>query len=293
MDILKFMITISVLIPVYNSETLFSKCIESVLEQRVLPDEILISDDCPEFPVSRIIKKYNSSIIHYSLNSENIGRTKNYKKLLDQASSDYILILDGDDQLYNKDFIFDAKEILDNNEYIAFSGGCINSYEEIDIVKNLSNQSKSINGYKYFKSWFSYLGTLPHSSTIFKKKYAIDLNCYTLDIINTDILSQRMLLLHGDIFLSAKIYSQWNYTGHNSSSINLINDIINNYNTIYVPYKMALKKYKTSYSLIIWFLKATLKYCASTTHMYYNNKNWSSILKFYYSMVTKKYKKVL
>ena len=49
------------------------------------------------------------------------------------------------------------------------------------------------------------------------------------NIINTDIISQRLLLLEGDIYLSNKIYSQWNFTGENASSIREVDDFISNF----------------------------------------------------------------
>ena len=280
------MITISVLIPVYNSGELLVKCLDSVLGQVVAPDEILIYDDCPEFPSSDLIKNYKSPLLKYHLNNTNIGRTKNYKSLLDNASSDYVLILDGDDQLCNRNFISDAKNILKDNTYIAFSGGCVNNYHDINVVRTLSEYSKPINGYKYFKKWISAKQTLPHSSTIFKRDIAVKLNCYTKDIINTDILSQRILLLHGELYLSSEIYSQWNYTGFNSSSITSVIDFADNFDTINTPFISALSRYGCTISLLIWFFLSTIKYIGGVTKILLKT-NTVNLLLFYWQIISK------
>ena len=257
------MISISVLIPVYKSGNKLRSCIESVLSQEVLPDEILIFDDCPEYPMKEIIHSYSSSLISYKINEKNLGRTMNYRSLVDNSTSEYLLILDGDDNLIHDGFIKQAKNILSNNDLVIFSGGAKLVRENDIIEKKLVKQSQIYPGFDYFKLWINSKQTLPHASTIFKKEIVIKENLYTKNIVNTDIISQRCILLYGDIFLSNEIFSQWNFTGSNASNIIDIKESIYNIKTIITPFKKALKIKGFSLGLFVWFLNSTFRYLAS------------------------------
>jgi len=254
------MISISVLIPVYQSGDKLRSCIESILNQEVLPDEILIFDDCPENSMCKIVNSYSSPLISYKINKVNLGRTNNYRHLIDSSASEYLLILDGDDNLVNKSFIKQAKNILSENDFVIFSGGAKLVRKNDIIEKKLVSSSRSYSGYSYFKKWINAKQTLPHASTIFKKDIVIQQNLYSKDIINTDIISQRTILLFGDIFLSNELFSQWNYTGSNASDVKKLKELIENYNTILIPFKFALKIKGFSLSLFKWFFISSFRY---------------------------------
>ena len=262
------MVSISVLIPVYNSKDLLFSCIESVLSQDTLPDEIIIFDDYPEKNSKNIVEKFNSELISYTINNKNLGRTKNYLSLLKAATSSFVLILDGDDKLLRNDFICDAKKNITKNNIVLFSGGCLNNYKDFKIKRNLVLESQQLIGFKYFLSWYSPKQTLPHSSTIFNRKLALSIGCYSNDVINTDIISQRLLLLEGEIYLSNKIYSQWNFTGDNASSIREVDDFISNLETILLPYNRAVKKGYGSFTLSTWLVKSILKYISGVCRVF-------------------------
>ena len=50
--------SISVVMATFNGEDYIEKQLDSILEQSLVPDEIIICDDCSEDPTSMILEQY-------------------------------------------------------------------------------------------------------------------------------------------------------------------------------------------------------------------------------------------
>lgn len=112
---------IACIIPSYNYGAYLIEAIESVLRQTILPDEILISDDC-SFDETQIIaeeytKKY-PNLISYNRNSTNLGIVKHFNKAIDLTTSEYIFFLGADNRLLSN-YVEECSKILDSDENIA------------------------------------------------------------------------------------------------------------------------------------------------------------------------------
>lgn len=94
---------LSVIIPNYNNEKFLGKCIDSVLEQVLVPDEIIIVDDCSTDSSADIIREYEKkySAVKPIFLEKNVGVSSARNIGIMQASSDYITTLDADDFYYN------------------------------------------------------------------------------------------------------------------------------------------------------------------------------------------------
>ncbi|MBO6792753.1 MAG: glycosyltransferase family 2 protein [Balneolaceae bacterium] len=94
--------TFSQIIITYNSEKHIRKCLDSVLNQSVLPDEILIGDDCSSDNTRQILEEYKKkhpSLIRILFHKKNLGIAGNLNTCAREASSTYIGFLAGDDWL--------------------------------------------------------------------------------------------------------------------------------------------------------------------------------------------------
>ena len=59
---------ISIYVPVYNGEKTIEKCVNSILNQTLKPNKILIINDCSSDNTLEILKKYENKIkIHNNL----------------------------------------------------------------------------------------------------------------------------------------------------------------------------------------------------------------------------------
>ena len=91
---------ISIAMTTYNGEKYLSKQLESISNQSLLPDELVICDDASTDATASIIKEYALNapfVVRVYLNKENIGYTKNYEKVMSLTSGDLIFLCDQDD----------------------------------------------------------------------------------------------------------------------------------------------------------------------------------------------------
>lgn len=107
---------VSIGIPAYNRANKIGRTIESLLAQTYQNFEIIISDDCSPDDTRGICEKYKNKDMRicYVRQPHNVGMTKNFKYVLDQARGDYFFWA-GDDDWYHPNFISDLKNALDKN----------------------------------------------------------------------------------------------------------------------------------------------------------------------------------
>lgn len=100
---IKPMIDLTVLIPIFNHYDYLVECINSVLNQTVLPSEILLlNDNSSDIRVKILLKEYEEtykSIIKFIDFDKNIGISKIQNYGINIAKSKYIAFLDCDDYL--------------------------------------------------------------------------------------------------------------------------------------------------------------------------------------------------
>ena len=103
---------ISVALAAYNGSKFIIEQLDSILQQSIVPDEIVVCDDCSTDDTFDIVKEYSNEhpIVKVYKNDVNLGFIKNFEKAAKLCTGDYILFSDQDD-IWTKDHI----EILINN----------------------------------------------------------------------------------------------------------------------------------------------------------------------------------
>lgn len=86
---------ISVIIPVYNGEKYVGEAINSVLNQQILPFEIIVVDDGSTDSTESVCKSYGDKLIY--LKQENQGAAAARNLGVNKASGAYLAFLDADD----------------------------------------------------------------------------------------------------------------------------------------------------------------------------------------------------
>ena len=83
---------ISIIIPVYNTQKFFKKCIESVIEQTYKNIEIIIINDCGTDNIEKIILDYKEkdNRIIYKSNKRNLGVGQSRNIGLELSKGKYI-----------------------------------------------------------------------------------------------------------------------------------------------------------------------------------------------------------
>lgn len=92
------MFDISVVIPAYNAEKWIGRAIESVLNQTIVPAEILVVDDGSTDGTAQAIEEYGSRVRY--IYQENAGCAAARNRGIEAATGQWIAFLDADDEWY-------------------------------------------------------------------------------------------------------------------------------------------------------------------------------------------------
>lgn len=121
---------ISVAMTTFNGEKYIEKQIESILNQSMSVDEIIVCDDGSSDKTVELLEKYDVKVIQ---NSENLGYKLNFKKAMNLCNGDFIFLCDQDD-VWKKDKVKEMISIMESNENIHVLSS---SFEYIDEKNNL------------------------------------------------------------------------------------------------------------------------------------------------------------
>ncbi len=91
---------LSVIIPIYNAEQTLSRCLDSVLSQTLLPDEVVCVDDGSTDSSLSILRDYAKKHIQIRvITQDNNGVSAARNAGIDAATGEWLLFLDADDYL--------------------------------------------------------------------------------------------------------------------------------------------------------------------------------------------------
>jgi len=112
---MKSNLTISVIITTFNRKDLVKRAINSVLEQTIPADEIIIIDDGSDDGTEEYIKEYFPDIKYFWQKNTGISAARN--KGIDISINDWIAFLDSDDEWLPKKLEKQKEAILENPSY--------------------------------------------------------------------------------------------------------------------------------------------------------------------------------
>jgi glycosyltransferase involved in cell wall biosynthesis len=245
---------VSVCIPCYNQPQFIKQAVESVLMQSYENIEIIISDDSENDDTKKVIESCSfPKIVKYYKNSFNIGRVKNYRKLLYELSNGkYVLMLDGDDFLLDFNFISIAVNRFISNPDIILVAGGISKFDTIENkneIYKISDNENIFDGKLVFEEP-QFLAC--HQASIYIRDLAIALNFYNYESMGSDSESLFRYYLFGKVLYLNNIVSCWRIHKENTTYSRDINlqikelDFINsiyNFSTSYISTKI-LKKWR-------------------------------------------------
>ncbi|WP_281771613.1 glycosyltransferase [Faecalitalea cylindroides] len=133
---------ISVAMTTYNGEKYIRKQIESILNQSMKVDEIIVCDDGSTDKTVEILKEYPVRVIQ---NKKNLGYRLNFKKAMSLCSHEYTFLCDQDD-IWEQDKVKIMIDIMKNNPNIhvlASSFAYINSKDDLILMKQKRNFSNN------------------------------------------------------------------------------------------------------------------------------------------------------
>lgn len=127
--------SLTVIIPNYNKEKYLRKCIGSVLEQSLQPEEIIVVDDLSTDNSRVILKqleeKYPSVRGIYLAQNGGVSNARNTGLM--NARTEYVTFLDSDDYYYNRDKLKNEMSVIQS---YAEKGEDVISYSAVVRVSN-------------------------------------------------------------------------------------------------------------------------------------------------------------
>tara|TARA_B110001452_G_scaffold235392_1_gene214165 strand:+ start:1237 stop:2217 length:981 start_codon:yes stop_codon:yes gene_type:complete len=125
-------IKVSVIIPVFNRENTIAKCINSILNQSYLPNEIIVVDDGSVDNTVEEVKKLNSPLLKIINNKVNKGAQHVRNQGIKSAKYDWIAFLDSDDTWTINKLEKQIRVIEQNNcnPFLVVNTKCKRIYED-------------------------------------------------------------------------------------------------------------------------------------------------------------------
>ncbi|MPQ32923.1 glycosyltransferase family 2 protein [Clostridium estertheticum] len=222
---------LSIAIPTYNRANFLDKCLDSIYSE-VNNDpifEIVISDNASTDNTYEIVRKYkqtHNNIVYYRQH-ENVGFSKNFKKVLELATGEYINP-HGDDDFFNTGMIYEIINlILKNKDCSVMYTSWKNVPLNITCGINMNNYLNELNGINFITSMI--IKNEDYKKIEDKDKFLnteINQVYIQLELLK---INPKYCILHGNIF---RIDSG----GAPYSGYNLSDAAINNYFDILESY---------------------------------------------------------
>ncbi|WP_426274291.1 glycosyltransferase family 2 protein [Chryseobacterium sp. S-02] len=156
------MTKISVALCTYNGEKFIHQQIDSILNQTLEVDEIVVCDDCSTDKTHQILSDYQKQfpgIFRIYINEKNLRSVKNFEKAITLCTGDIIFLSDQDDvwennkvEVFNTFFILNKQtDVLCSNGYlIDDNNNKLEKYTVWDVPQILKQNRNSINYFKVF-----------------------------------------------------------------------------------------------------------------------------------------------
>lgn len=112
---------ISVVIPLYNKALTIVRCLNSVNNQTVLPDELIVINDGSQDNSLEIVKNWvakNTKIECQIIDQLNEGVSYTRNKGVSLSNNNFVAFLDADDE-WHQDFLYNVKNVIQVNQDIS------------------------------------------------------------------------------------------------------------------------------------------------------------------------------
>jgi len=160
------MVKISVIMPVYNYARFLDEALQSLMEQSVKPDEIIVVDDGSTDNPKEICDKY--PVKYFYKENGGLSSARNYG--IERATSEYVFSFDADDIL-RPDTIKEYKELAEPNTIVtlplmAFGGESYTARPEVANLEILLKRNCIYSNSLFPKDLWKRIGGFDESKTM-------------------------------------------------------------------------------------------------------------------------------
>lgn len=213
---------ISVVLSTYNGEKYLREQLESIRNQKLQADEVIISDDCSSDSTVQVaqsfINKYHLSNWRVIVNKTNRGWMINFKESLKQASGDLIFPCDQDD-IWHEDKLQSMSEVMKNNPQILLLASNYTTFYEDGGKKITPNHGEELNNKSLAKVDFNeqnFFVLRPGCVYCFRRELLKYYDKYAIDNDPHDAFLWRIVELLDGLYVWN--YSTIDYRRHSSNA---------------------------------------------------------------------------
>ena len=199
------------MIATYNQPNYIVQAVQSCLNQDYENIEVVVGDDSTNDDVFvELFPLLTNPKVKYFRNETNLGRVKNYRKLLfDYAKGDWAMMLDGDDYYLDNTYLTKAvKWINENENVVLIAAGFLNSDENtgVETKEILTENDKIFDGKEMY---YQQMKVGQHSTNIYNRKLALELDFYRIESMGTDSEGLFRIALHGNVVYLKDMVVLW------------------------------------------------------------------------------------
>ncbi|MBW2038910.1 MAG: glycosyltransferase [Deltaproteobacteria bacterium] len=132
---------VSVCIPSYNASRYIGETIRSVLDSTYSNLEIIINDDVSTDKTREIVESFSNRRVCFFQNESNLGVPKNWNRVLEKASGEFVGLLNHDD-LYGPFWLTFAVHVLEKHPHVGWVATAFRIIDDkdqtLDVVSRLA-----------------------------------------------------------------------------------------------------------------------------------------------------------
>lgn len=169
---------VSVIVPIYGTEELLPKCLDSIINQTYKYLEIICVNDCSPGPAKSIVAEYQhkDNRIKYIEHTENRGLFQARVSGSELATGDYIAFIDSDDYISIDYYRLLVEKAVNTGADIVEARIVREDENGGQFIQNLNNiLLDELNGREIQDQFFSQEGRFYHWHVIWNKVYSIEL----------------------------------------------------------------------------------------------------------------------
>lgn len=191
-------IKISVAMATYNGEKYIQRQLESILNQSISVDEIIVVDDNSNDKTIEIIENMNCQRIRIYKNEKNIGYIENFYKAISLTTGEYVFLADQDDIWEKEKVELTLAELRYSDKNMAvctgfslinYNGNPIKDFKNYQVNGFVLQKHKDV---EYLKLNRLAFGNVVQGCTYCVRRKVIDVY---LKIHNTEVIHDYQLML--------------------------------------------------------------------------------------------------
>lgn len=208
---------VTVAIPVFNGEKYILEALQSIIDQTVKVDHIIVCDNHSTDNTAQIVNRFKLEHekwdIKLHINELNIGNIKNYNKCIELCQSDYLLILSSDDRLKNHT-IEKQLNFFESHPKFALVGGRVDNIDSAGeiILRNTKLKDRIFNKREILELINETRLWIQHSSVLLNTKFTKTIGFWDTTHIGGDerfwaqVLLKYPIALLGEVLVEERIH---------------------------------------------------------------------------------------